>query len=580
MIKNLKHLSLLLFIALLAMACRNDKDNAPLTADEPVNLTISLKVPRIELSRGVSDDPRNENNTWTDWQKLVDGRYLYHVSLFLIEKTSGSLVAYRNIKDGATDICSSTGEYGLNGFSTQGPAEGTGTEVTLNFLYDHPMHGDIEKLRRGEFLLMAVANHSAYNQGTYSYSGLGLGEINSVFDADKGIVNFYTSEYYTNLMNFTIQANEDNLCDKDTPQPLTLMQEIALNPGFNQVSCELKRTYSRVRIEIMNNSGTNPLEVKGFEFSTNFAQKKTYLFIDPNDDDRQFTDGFDKDAPVVTSTSAITPYNEEQEIASSASLVLFDGYILESMANTDEPYTYSLNVAYEGESYYKIQTTVSSDAITTINGLTDTDSYYLIKNIRSGKYIYENEGELYQTSSYGENSKINPYALWKLESGNWNNQYYIQNYGSSAFVGNAPGSNSAFTTVNSKDVYFTFSNKTGTNAGIQMAASKYSSNKNYIYMNDNNGSYICSYSVNDNGNGFAFIPVTIIEGEQSAEYIGDVTLTTIDPTTAHVRPVTSINRNDFIDVLITTSYTKGNEKGHFTFVVAPWQTGGGEIEFN
>ena len=99
-------------------------------------------------------------------------------------------------------------------------------------------------------------------------------------------------------------------------------------------------------------------------------------------------------------------------------------------------------------------------------------------------------------------------------------------------------------------------------------------------MNDNNGSFICSYVGNDGGNGFKFIPVSLDNIEVPAKYEGEVVLETIDPVTAYVSPVSSIQRNDFIDVLITMTYNKNNEKGHFLFEVIPWKTGGGEIEFN
>ena len=74
--------------------------------------------------------------------------------------------------------------------------------------------------------------------------------------------------------------------------------------------------------------------------------------------------------------------------------------------------------------------------------------------------------------------------------------------------------------------------------------------------------------------------LTLEKTKELAKYEGNVVLETIDPVTAYVSPVSSIQRNDFIDVLITMTYNKNNEKGHFLFEVIPWKTGGGEIEFN
>ena len=614
MIKTLKHLSLLLFIPLLAMACREDKEDAALTEEEPVNLTVSLKVPRIELSRGVSDDPRNEDGTWNEWEELVDGRKLYHVTLFLIEKTTQRLVGIRDIEHGSDHITVATNAYGANGFSKNGvvdPNLKTAEEVVFTFNYDHPRHGDCEKLRRGEFLLLVVANHTDRSQTigstTYTYAGLKnsngttleslVESIKTTFDVKngKGIDNFtQENTSYADFFDFPVIANDDYLCDKNAPQPLSLVQNIALNPGDNHVSGELKRTYSRVRIEVMNNSGTNPLKIKDFSFSENFAQKQTYLFVHPDNADRQFTSGFSKAAPKVASLTAITPYSDEASVAIGTRQVLFDGYILESQAGAYANYTYSLDLWYEGENYIKEEYVVSDESYSDISSLksffsANPDDYFLIKNMRresqygQNRYIYVENDQLLQGNSYMNAELINRNALWQLEAFDaGKNQYYIYNVGATSYVGAAPGSGSKFPTIIQNKVYFTFSDNTGSWGGIQMSASSVADGvgDSYSYMNDNNGSFICSYLGNDGGNGFKFIPVSLDNTEVPARYEGEVVLETIDPVTAYVSPVSSIQRNDFIDVLITMTYNKNNEKGHFLFEVIPWKTGGGEIEFN
>lgn len=592
MIKTLKRLLLLLTLPLLAVACHNDEDNAPVQEEEPVNLTISLKVPRIELTRGVSDDPRNEEDSWTMAEKLTDGRELYHVTLFLVEETTGKLVGLRDIEYGSEHITDVSSEYGANGFSTNGVVDTdaeTGTEVTFNFLYDHPRHGNCEKLRRGEFRLLAVANYTA--KTAHGYSGLtdGTTKLETLVDAIKsdfdivngtGVDNFFTT--YKTFFDFQIHAGDDNLCDKDSPQPLSLVQDIFLNPGDNHVNCELKRTYARVRIEVMNNSSTNPLKVHNFAFSSNFAQTSTYLFIDPDNPLRQFTNAT-KAAPVVTSAWAMTAYADETEVPISGSQVLFDGYILESQAATDENYTYALDVEYEGETYYTTEKTEVSSTVysTTADLVANYDGqYFLIQNRRRGSYIYCNTSDLvYQSTSYPSDLSANQTYLWKLEAYNaGNSQFYIYNVGRTNYIGKAPGSQAAFPATITKEAYFTFSDY---NEGIQMAASAKTCSGDYYYMNDFQGSFICSYSGNDGGNDFKFIPVTVVSGLSSAaRYADDVILETIDPLTARVAPVEVINRNDFIDVLITTNYQKDNDKGHFLFEVKPWKTGGGDIEFN
>lgn len=590
MIKTLKRLLLLLSLPLLTVSCHDDKDNSPMQEEEPVSLTISLKVPRIELTRGVSDDPRNEAGNWTMAEKLTDGRELYHVTLFLVEETTGKLVGLRDIEYGSEHITDASSEYGANGFSSNGEVKTdyeTGTEVTFNFLYDHPRHGDCEKLRRGKFRLLAVANYTAKTE--HGYDGLADGttkletlvnEIKEDFDIvnGAGVDNFFTT--YETFFDFQIHAGDDNLCDKNYPQPLTLVQDIYLNPGDNHIAAELKRTYARVRIEVMNNSSTNKLKVHNFAFSNNFAQTSTYLFTDPDNPLRQFTNTT-KAAPVVTSAWAMTSYVDEIEVNTCTSHVLFDGYILESQAATNENYTYNLDVEYEGETFTTEKTEVSSTVYSTTADLVANydGQYFLIQNRRKSTYIYCNTSDLvYQSTSYPSDLSANQTYLWKLEAYDTNNnQFYIYNVGRTSYIGKAPGSQAAFPATITKEIYFTFSDY---NEGIQMAASEKTCTDDYYYMNDYQGNFICSYAGNDGGNDFKFIPVNVSGLSSAARYADEVVLETIDPLTARVSPVEAINRNDFIDVLITTNYQKNNDKGHFLFEVVPWKTGGGDIEFN
>ncbi len=591
MIKRLKRLLLLLTLPLLTVACHDDKDNAPVQEEEPVNLTISLKVPRIALTRGVSDDPRNEEGKWTIAQKLTDGRELYHVTLFLVEETTGKLVGLRDIEYGSEHITDASSEYGANGFSTNGVVDTnaeTGTEVTFNFLYDHPRHGNCEKLRRGEFRLLAVANYTAKTE--HGYSGLTDGttkletlvdEIKNGFDIvhGAGVDNFFTT--YQNFFNFQIHAGNGNLCDKNYPQPLTLVQDIFLNPGDNHVNCELKRTYARVRIEVMNNSSTNPLKVHNFAFSSNFAQTSTYLFIDPDNPLRQFTN-VTKAAPNVFSTWAMTSYVDETEVPIGGSRVLFDGYILESQAAANEKYTYNLDVEYEGEKYntteeIKVSSTVYSTTAALVANY--TGQYFLIQAAPNSYYLYGTDyDEVYQNASYPTDLFSNLAYLWELEPYDISkNQFYIYNVGRTAYIGKAPGSQNAFPITVTAEAFFTISDNS---SGIQLAASAKTCDEEHYYMNANENRFMCSSEPNKPRNILKFIPVTISGLTSDARYAGDVILETIDPLTARVAPVEVINRNDFIDVLITTNYQKNNNKEHFLFKVIPWETGGGDIEFN
>ena len=58
----------------------------------------------------------------------------------------------------------------------------------------------------------------------------------------------------------------------------------------------------------------------------------------------------------------------------------------------------------------------------------------------------------------------------------------------------------------------------------------------------------------------------------------NIPITTINKETGEAIPITEINRNDFIDILVNVNY---NEKtGTFLFEVANWDEKEGELEFN
>ncbi|MBR2456744.1 MAG: hypothetical protein IKB31_06245 [Bacteroidaceae bacterium] len=597
MIKTLKHLLLLLLIAIMAWACNNDKEDTALAEEEPVNLTISMKVPRIELSRGVSDDPRNENNTWNEWEELVDGRKLYHVTLFLIEKTTQRLVGIRDIEYGSEHITDATSEYGANGFSTGGIVDTnatTGTEVTFTFKYDHPRHGACEKLRRGEFLMLAVANHTHCERTIegkkYEYEGLSNGtdklenlieSIKSTFDiqAGKGIDNFIQSNAnYQSFFDFPIIANNDYLCDKNVPQPLSMVQNISLSPGDNYVSGELKRTYSRIRIEVMNNSSSCDLSINSLTFSDNFAQKQTYLFDNPDNPDRIYTNF--KGKPVVTSTYAITNCTATTSnpiaLGERSQKVIFDGYILGS--KDDNGYRYTLDVEYKDKTY-ELPASINEQAsnlaeikanVTT--SITGETRYFVIKNTSSGKHLYDNGNFLYQGNDIiNKNTDNYNYYMWALierPSGG----YYLYNKETEHYVG-TPNSNTNGQTrmVTDPEAYY---NIVEYNVDYLIQANGNAS----LCLNNwgGAGTHLGGYS-QDNGGKHQFY-LAIPGGVKDARYNSPILLETIDPTTAQVNQVKSIKRNDFINVLITVSFDEMN--GDFRFEVVPWTEKSGNIEFN
>lgn len=595
MIKTLKHLFLLLLIAIMAWACNNDKEDTALAEEEPVNLTISMKVPRIELSRGVSDDPRDENNTWNEWEELVDGRKLYHVTLFLIEKTTQRLVGIRDIEYGSKHITDATSEFGANGFSTGGIVDTnakTGTEVTFTFKYDHPRHGACEKLRRGEFLMLAVANHThrerTIDGKEYIYNGLNNGtntleelieSIKTTFDiqAGKGIDNFIQSNAtYKSFFDFPVIASNGYLCDKNAPQALSLVKNIALTPGNNYVSAELKRTYSRIRIEVMNNSSSCPLKVHSLKFSDSFAQSRTYLFDSPDNPNRSFEDFKDqKGTLAINDEKAITSFTAS-EINTHSSQVVYDAYILESR---NDEYTYTLDVEYEGtsgESSKEISSTPATKAeieASCTNGIGNNTNYFMIKSTYTEEFLYDKEGKLCHAT--GEDDTF----LWALlKYNNSTTQYYLYNKGTNHYVGFPGGYETQMVDIHNT-YYELKDHKLG---GYLLEAHNIEIPTSYTHLysintGDKNVGAWKDDNADERDNNYLFYKVTS-SSTQSYRYNTPILLKTIDPITSQVTPVKNIQRNDFINVLVTVSFDEKN--GDFNFVVKPWNEKDAEIEFN
>lgn len=594
MIKTLKYL--LLLNPLIVVSCHEEGGNVLLEEEEPVNLTISLKVPRIELTRSVSDDPRNEYDNWTMAEKLVDGRELYHVTLLLVEETTGKLVGIRDIEHGSDHITDATSQYGANGFSKDGVVDinaMTGTEVTFTFLYDYPRHGECEKLRRGKFRLLVMANHTAYG----NYVGLTNGGtslktliegIKNDFDVTngKGVDDFFAS--YPAFFDFKVQAGTDYLCSKTNPQPLTLVQDLALNPGDNYVEAELKRTYARIRLEVMNNSSSVPLTVNSLSFSDNFAQQETYLFDDPDQPERKYT-GFDKSALDIDGTDALTPF-EATVISASSNSVIFDAYVLESRDDADAGYYYTLNVEYEGKTYTSMPE-ISRTALTleqvkaeAVNNVED-GNYLVIENKRRAKILYQNaENYLYQgTKTIDELEQERDYTyLWKLLNvTNDDDSYYLMNAATQNRVGFPKDGKTQITA--SPTAYYEFDTYNGNILLEAHNPEDNSNNSNKRYLNDYGGAgtHIGGYGYDntnksDEGSWFLFYKAVI--EKLPAQYQTPILLETIDPVTAQVSQVESIKRNDFIDVLVTVAFDEMN--GDFKFVVVPWTEKEADIEFN
>lgn len=603
---RLRRTYIILSIALpfvLSLLCACQREDCSGEVSDAASLCLDLSVPGLRIeSKGNADDPLADNiSSWTEWEKVVDGRMMYRLTVFLIEKDTDYLVAYRDIYVGSSDLKTSGSDEGPNGWydgSSVDVSLNTSTQAQISFLYDHPLHtatdgSSFERLQRGEYKLLAVANYCSVNNdrkfdgqpsGVASYKGLGNGTFDTYVD---GIISdfkdnqnsgtektFASYEDYFNLVNYVLKSSSDSFICPAMPQPLTLAKEIELSPGMNNVSGELLRTFSRIRLSVENMSNVD-LTLHSLSFSSNTTKDQTYLFSLPDSPDRVYSVGTKK-APVVSSTDAIVPFTGSTVIDDLASgnntKTIFDAYILESR-DLSNNYTYTLDLEYVGESAVP-QYEKTSEVISTVGGLTDGGNY-LFQNqnkqkrflIASSDYLQTVDVELADLPTPLDESMV----MKLIPVGS--DQYYIQTqYGGTTYYFGNPSTdvNIPMISVRSSATVFTAGNA---NNNLTFKSNRGS---NY-YINVYGGQQDQVRGWNDNDGGSQFKLYEVKQVMKYPKYSDPIVLSTIDPVTSVVSPVNTIKRNDFINVLVSVSYNK--DLGDFEFEVKPWNEVSGNIEF-
>ena len=586
------------FVLSLLGACQ--REIVPGQTSAAASLCLDLSVPGLRIeSKGNADDPfADDISLWTDWEKVVDGRMMYRLTVFLIEKDTDYLVAYRDIYDGSADLpASSECPNGWYDGSSVNVSLKASPQAQISFLYDNPLHtatdgSSFERLQRGTYKLLAVANYSSVNGTKFkgqpddvaSYKGLGNGSFDT--SVDEVIAEFKTAQnsgtkkkfakytHYSSLVNYVLTSSSSSFICPAMPQPLTLAKEIELSPGMNTVSGELLRTFSRIRLSVENMSNVD-LTVRSLSFSDNTTKDQTYLFSLPDSLDRVYEVG-KKKAPVVSSTDAIVPFTGLTLIDDLASgkntQTLFDAYVLESR-DLSNNYTYTLDLEYEGEDPVA-QYVMTSTVISEVAGLTD-NGLYLFQNqnnqkrflIASSDYLQTVDVELADLPTPLDESMV----MKLIPVGS--DQYYIQTqYGGTTYYFGNPSTdvNIPMISVQSSATVFTAGNANNNLTFKSNRGSKY-----YINVYGGQQDQVRGWNDNDGGSQFKLYAVNRVM--KYPKYSDPIVLSTIDPVTSVVSPVNTIKRNDFINVLVSVSYNK--DFGEFEFEVKPWNEVSGNIEF-
>lgn len=538
----------------------------------------------------------------------ADVNVIDHISLFLIDYSENRLVAYRNIFDpnnsaypqGYNDVDASNGF--VNDAGTIDETLGQSRVVRVTFDYDNPKHGDVEKLARGNYVLLAVANYSESDAFGNTGVAAQIKTLVETFDRDSGIANFNPdcADFY----NLQLRIPEIEgapfpyLRPSDVLIPQSCSENINLVAGVNRTSVKLEYTSARIRIGVRNYSDVD-LSISDLTFSDNFTQSTCYLFsrLDSDGNYALATDYHGKGAPIATHANAITPFVPDQIITKDMGVTtIFDGLIYESR-DPDNNYVYTLEVGTDD--YYTFSLSNDGKRIYRLSDVDAQGPYFIIKRrgLQSGEldsYLYVENDRLYVTEqrpsgTYSPQEVLDACKeakyynyIWKLEKSG--SGYYVRNVETEDYIQkitvaapDSPGEQYRLQMIGWEDYatqaeLFTLT-QNSTGSGYYL----FRSGTIGAYLNIRPGTSGSEVVVGYNGNGewsqFVLYPVQY--GKSVRE---DIVLRTIDSETGVASDVHEIKRNDFIRVQVGVTYNP--YRGNFEFVVEDWKTGGGDITFN
>ena len=562
---------LMFLLTMLFTACdKEDLVDKEMSDIEPASLSLSISACGLSMQTRGYEDPSSDPSNWTPMERAIDGREIYRLTVFLINKEN-KLVAYRNIYQGSSDVDASNGFW--TGVSV-GQNLPVGQKVKVTFNYEVPKHGKVEKLVQGEYTMMVVANYSPYD----TYKGLQMsGDFTKIIDGiisdfgTSGIVNFSSrSDFYK----YKLDAGTDYVCPQQ-PQPLSLVKKIALRPGQNEISGDLKRTYARIRINLRNDSQST-LRCHNLSFNDKFAKQRTYLFEDPNDENFVYScDPTLIGAPNLKSTEAIHTF-APADLTQQTAKVLFDAYILESKNDNSKNYTYTLNLEYVGESALLSETPISTMA--EFKDFFSKTQTFFIKQERS-KYFLKNDGtdkvaaesktiNDLQTEKDTDPNSIKPF-IWELSAEPGGTGAYCIKSLTGNYINNLHDEYYSLNwiTYNNNPVYHHFGTRESYDEIVIFQNYYYS-----FYLTISTWGTVESQNGADDYTSFVFYPLKF------ATFNRPIQIQTIDPITSKSTEVNAIKRNDFINIFVTSNYSRTN--GIQAFTVKDWDQKDVDISYN
>lgn len=433
--KKIKALVTLALTLTIGVACQKNVQPA-VDGAEAASLVFEVAIPKVSLGTKangmlagaegaapiVSDPFGTDLSKWSEAEKLIDGRVINQLTLFLVDKVSGVLVGYRDIK-----IADNTD--GSNRIADDGAS------AVVTFDYDKPVHSELESLKRGSYRVIVMANYAAATVAeadgtTKSFEALRDRAGNKLETYIESVVTQYRnqdvtkplrfsrteensdSEYkdYLNLMNFALYSSDTQFLCPLEPMPLVLIKDFELKPGKNTVSGQLMRTRARLRIAVENLSNSE-LTVHGLKFGDNTTRDESFLFYVPGDEigvtkmpSTLSKYGYPRVCSDVASSSknALVAFDKETKISGlkngSNTMVLFDGYILDGNGG-GKSFSYDLDLGYDGKVATHWERAKKSDGSWDIiesdpDAIEDGGLYAIQNRQTSKRVLYAGEGQV------------------------------------------------------------------------------------------------------------------------------------------------------------------------------------------
>ena len=644
---RLKYRHILLALALIVSAsCSKvvEKPTNGISSEEAASLELSINIPQINISTKADDrsigstittDPFNPD-AWNSWEQVVDGHFMYRLTVFVIDMSNYHLVAYRDIynytEDGVKGDFSNTDKSvgpSKNGWLDIDsgqllPDASSAKAAKLSFIFNYPLHEGTggyssEQLKRGEYRFVAIGNWApergavaeipgvtleGHPTGVNKFAGLlGLDDntntnipfttiiesIKSEFQAslNAGISKPFTDYTYHDILRYHIlDANSSNFCCNPIPLPLVMCQDLYIAPGLNERVLTVSRCFSRVRMTVVNNSDKE-LTINGLTFSSNFTKDKTFLFNDPIEDKTEANDpsfikrvyklneighGVRQGAPLATNDLLLKSFTPGSQVGTLSSE---SNSLLLFDGYVLENYNENVPMSYSLDMKYEgvgANFTINSNTATTYNSF-ENNAYYLIRNL-NGRYLQSNVVGGQVTSYNGGNP---------TELGAYIPENLVWQLAGTKDNGNNRVNSATIKTVGST-IYGL--NRPTTNSLITSTTGQnftltYRDNSNWSIWGDryvqigNNG---VANGTNDLSNNSRFNLYKLTRNTGKA-FSNDIILRRIDPVTAVVSDVHKIARNDFINIIITVSFNE--QTGEFEYEVKEWEVKDNEeIEFN